>query len=354
MMIKVGIIGVTGYTGIELLRLLSLHPNVEVIQVYTESYSGLEITAIYPHLVGLTHIKGKKFSAESIDELVQANCDVVFMALPHGHAITSAPALLAAGIKVIDLGADFRLKNPDDYQKWYAHPPAESSLLSQAVYGLSETGNQAQIKNARLLANPGCYPTASVLATLPALKTGIIELNDFIFDAKSGVSGAGRSTSLNNHYCEITENLVPYKLAGAHRHTPEIEQALSLAAGTSLTIQFTPHLLSVIRGLLVTAYFKLKKPLSQTEVHAIYEHYYKDAPFVRVAALNTIPQLKQVRGTNYCDIGIQVDERTGRLIVVSVIDNLIKGAAGQAIQNMNLMYQLPETTGLDQIYAAYP
>jgi N-acetyl-gamma-glutamyl-phosphate reductase len=354
MMIKAAIIGVTGYAGIELLRLLELHPEVKVIQVFTESYSGQAITAVYPHLVGLTKLQGKKFSAECVAELVQEKCDLVFIALPHTHAINITPALLSAGLKVIDLGSDFRLKNPKDYEAWYEHPPATEALLSKAVYGLPEKGNKEAIKNATLLANPGCYPTASLLAALPALKAGIIELNDFIFDAKSGVSGAGRTASLNSHHCEITENLIPYKLAGAHRHTPEIEQELSVAAGAPITIQFTPQLVPLIRGLLVTAYFKLKKPLSANEVHEIYQTYYKNEPFVRLSPLHIIPQLKQVRGTNYCDIGIQVDTRTGRLIVVSVIDNLIKGAAGQAIQNMNLMHQLPETTGLYKFYATYP
>jgi N-acetyl-gamma-glutamyl-phosphate reductase len=252
MIIKVAIVGVAGYTGIELLRLLQQHPGVIVSHVFTESYSEEKITNIYPHLMGLTAIYGEKFDLS----IIQKECDLVFISLPHSHAMKIVPALLTAGIKIIDLGPDFRLKNGSHYQQWYQHLPAEDCYLQQAVYGLPEKGNKETIAQATLIANPGCYATAALLAALPVFKAKIIDIDECIFDAKSGVSGSGRSFSLNNHHCEITENLIPYKLAGSHRHIPEIEQELGLITGTNLTIQFTPHLVPMIRGLLITAYFK--------------------------------------------------------------------------------------------------
>ncbi len=347
-MINIGIIGATGYTGIELLRLLKQHPKVTVTRVTTESYAGKKIDTVYPHLKNHADLTGEILN---IDDLI-AHCDVIFISLPHGHAAKIVQPLLAAGKKVIDIGADFRLKNAQDYQQWYQHPAAEAALLKQAVYGLPETGIKETLAKATLIANPGCYPTASILATLPALKAGIIDTNSCVYDAKSGVSGAGRTLSLRNHFCEITENVVPYQAAGAHRHTPEIEQALSAIAGHTLTVQFTPHLVPLIRGLLVTAYFKLTSPLSQQDVMTLYQNTYAHEPFIRIT--DHLPEVKHVRGTNYCDIGCQVDTRTQGLIVVSAIDNLIKGAVGQAIQNMNLMLHFPETLGLDHLCAQYP
>lgn len=347
-MIKAGIIGATGYTGIELLRLLQHHPAVKVSYVATESYIGQEITEVYPHLKNHIDLKGEKLDLETIIK----SCDVVFISLPHGHAMNIVQPLLDAGKKVIDLGSDFRLKKSLDYQHWYQQKPASEKLLKQAIYGLPEKGEREAIANASLIANPGCYPTAAILATIPAIKAGIVDLNECIFDAKSGISGAGRTVSLQNHYCEVTENLTPYQIAGSHRHIPEIEQELGFIGGKSITIQFTPHLVPMIRGLLVTAYFKLITPLSTQAANTIYQEAYQHEAFVRIC--NKVPQVKQVRGTNYCDLGIHVDTRTQRLIVVSIIDNLIKGAAGQAIQNMNLMHQLPETMGLTGNLTIYP
>ncbi|OGT23425.1 MAG: N-acetyl-gamma-glutamyl-phosphate reductase [Gammaproteobacteria bacterium RIFCSPHIGHO2_12_38_15] len=347
-MLNVGIIGVTGYTGIELLRLLQSHTHIKVKSVFTASYAGQAIAEVYPHLQHQTSLQGEKLN---LDEITQ-NCDLVFMALPHGHAIELIPPLLAAGKKIIDLGADFRLKNQSDYQHWYQHPAAPETLLQQAVYGLPEKGEKENIKNANLIANPGCYPTASILATLPALKADLIDPDDLVFDAKSGLSGAGRTLSLNTHYCEASENVYPYQIAGAHRHTPEIEQELSLIANKKIIIQFTPHLVPMTRGLLVTSYLKLKKLISKEEIYKIYKEIYHKEPFIRLC--DHIPQVKHVKGSNFCDIGIQIDARTQRLIVVSVIDNLIKGAAGQAIQNMNLMYQFPENFGLNSNTVMYP
>ena len=349
-MIKVAIIGSTGYTGVELLRILQNHPSVQVAAAITESYVDQALAQVYPHLKGQVDLLGEKLEIESLVK----NCDLVFIALPHGHAIKIVPTLLAAGKKVIDLGADFRLKNPEHYQNWYQQPSAAAELLNQAVYGLAEAGWRSEIMKTSFVANPGCYPTAAALATIPALKADIIDPNECIFDAKSGVSGAGRSPALHTHYCEVTENLAAYQIAGQHRHTPEIEQTLGHIINKSVTVQFTPHLVPMIRGLLVTAYFKLAKSISEAEIYALYQAYYQDEPFIRISPPGKIPAVKQVRGTNYCDIGLQVDTRTQRLIVVSVIDNLIKGASGQAVQNMNLMMQLPENTGLTGNITVYP
>lgn len=349
-MIRVGIIGVTGYVGIELLRLLQGHPLVTVTKIFTNSHKDEEITAVYPHLKGAIALKG-----EIVDPcLIQGYCDVVFMALPHGHAITMVPKLLEAGVKIIDLSGDFRLKDAQMYQHWYQHTPAEGDLLQKAIYGLPEVGDKSKIKKASLIANPGCYPTAILLAAAPAIKAGLIDVDSCIFDAKSGVSGAGRTPALSNHFCEVNSNLITYKLAGQHRHVPEIEQELSLLAGKPLAIQFTPHLIPVNRGLQVTSYFKLINTISPEDIHAIYQTHYQDEDFIRIMSLNEVPQIKHVSGTNFCDIGIFVDKRTQRLLVVSVIDNLIKGAGGQAIQNMNLMYQFEETMALKNLYAMYP
>lgn len=349
-MIKAVIIGATGYTGVELLRLLHQHPKVQVTCAVTETYAGQEIAAVYPHLKTVIALKGQPLDLTAMMQ----HCDVAFVALPHGHAVPIATTLLAAGKKVIDLGADFRLRNSADYQQWYQQQPAPDQLLKQAVYGLPEIGNKAKIAAASLLANPGCYPTASILGALPALKAGLVDAQDCIFDAKSGISGAGRSLALQSHYCEVAENLTPYKLAGAHRHVPEIEQELGAITRKPITVQFTPHLIPIVRGLLVTAYFKLTTKVSQQAIEHVYQTAYKDEKFIRISMTDTVPQIKHVRGTNYCDIGVRIDVRTQRLIVVSVIDNLIKGAAGQAIQNMNLMYQLPETTGLENHLAIFP
>lgn len=342
MTIKVGIIGATGYVGIELVRLLQQHPAVNITHLVTESYVGQSIAQVYPHLNHFIELNGSQLD---LAEIIK-KCDLIFMALPHGKAANITEPLLLAGKKVIDLGADFRLRNPQDYETWYQHPPATHALLNKAVYGLPELGYRDRIQNASLIANPGCYPTATLLAARPALEAGVIDANDCIIDAKSGVSGAGRGLSLTTHYCEVAENLTPYKLAGQHRHIPEIEQEFSVIAKQPVVIQFTPHLVPMIRGMLITAYFKLSQSVTETDIHALYHSAYQQEPFVRVRALNDIPQVKHVRSSNYCDIGICVDTRTQRLIVVSVIDNLMKGAAGQAVQNMNLLYELPETLGL--------
>lgn len=350
MKMKVGIIGATGYTGIELLRILQQHPAAEICYASTESYADKTLEQVYRHLTGSVSLTGEKLDLKK----AAACCDLLFIALPHGHAAAIAQSLLDAGKKVIDLGADFRLKNPSHYQQWYQHPPAAEHLLQQAVYGLPEVEDKATISQACLIANPGCYATAAILAAFPALTAGIVDLDDCIFDGKSGISGAGRTLSLHAHFCEIAENFKAYQTAGKHRHTPEIEQALSSKLGKVIQVQFTPHLIPMIRGLFMTAYFKLTVSITEAEIYEIYQQAYADQPFIRIFKDDTELQTKNVRGSNFCDLVIRVDSRTNRLIVTSAIDNLIKGAAGQAIQNMNLMYALPETLGLNTIIPIYP
>jgi N-acetyl-gamma-glutamyl-phosphate reductase len=341
-MIKVGIAGATGYVGMELIRILLNHPKVKIVYTASQSYVGEALDEVYPHFHSLIDLKCSELNAEEMAE----KCDVVFSALPHGAVPELIVPILDAGKKLIDLSADFRLKNPASYEKWYNHPAASIELLQQAVYGLPELGIREKIKKTDLLANPGCYPTCSILGLMPALSSGIIKKDGIIFDAKSGTSGAGRTLSLGTHFCEVSENFKAYGIANTHRHTPEIEQALEEIVGQPINVQFTPHLIPIVRGLLVTAYSQLLEGISIEEIWKIYAKAYEDEPFIRLYALGKFPQTANVRGSNYCDIGLSVDNRTGKLIVISCIDNLIKGAAGQAVQNMNLMFGLPETMGL--------
>lgn len=350
-MIRAGIIGSTGYTGVELLRLLAGHPEVEITYATTESYAGQNLSHVYPHLNGTVHnLVGEAFDLGQATEL----CDVVFIALPHGHTPAIATPLLAAGKKIIDLGADLRLKNAADYEKWYREPPAPDALLQHAVYGLPEVGWRDEISESNLVANPGCYATASTLAAAPLLETDWIDWSQCILDGKSGVSGAGRTLSLNTHFCEVAENFKAYQVAGTHRHTPEIEQSFTRLKGEPVVVEFTPHLIPMIRGLFVTAYFKAQKVISDKALHALYQDYYDQESFIRVVPLDELVHTKSVRGTNCCDIAVHFNERTQRITVTAVIDNLIKGASGQAIQNMNLMCQLPEGMGLNTLAGGYP
>lgn len=349
-MIKAAIAGATGYTGIELLRLLQQHPNVTLVYAGTESYANQALGQVYPHLQDVSSLTALQHDAE----VMAAMADVIFMALPHGVAMQMAPIILAAGKKIIDLGADFRLQDAAVYQQWYQHPAADEKILQQAVYGLPEMLVREKIKSAQLIANPGCYPTAATLGMMPALQANIVNNNEVIVDAKSGVSGAGRGLALASHFCEVAENFKAYNIAGLHRHTPEIEQNIAAITQEKTIIQFTPHLLPMVRGLLTTTYLKLNQPLTLQQVWDIYAQAYQAEPFIRLRPLNELPQTKQVSGSNYCDIGLQIDPRTQRLIVVSVIDNLLKGAAGQAVQNFNLQFGFAETTGLLHWIPRYP
>ncbi|AUR51274.1 N-acetyl-gamma-glutamyl-phosphate reductase [Aquella oligotrophica] len=350
MKIKASIIGASGYTGVELIRLLNAHPNVKLQYLVSENNAGSKVGDIYPHLDTADNYS---FSNPDI-EAIAKNSDVVFLALPHTKSITAVSKLIEYNCKIIDLSSDFRLKNGANYQKWYQHPAASQSLLDQAVYGIPEI-NAANIKRATLIANPGCYPTASILGIAPLIKNQLLDIplnHPLVIDAKSGVSGAGKTPNPHTHFCEVSNNFSAYQAGGIHRHIPEIEQELGILAGKDFTIQFTPHLIPIPRGLMATIYAPVKKNISQTEIIDCYKSFYQHQEFIKINSLPR-PDLKTVIGTNNCNISLHLDQRTGYLIIISAIDNLIKGASGQAIQNMNLMFGLPETSGLTQL-AIYP
>jgi N-acetyl-gamma-glutamyl-phosphate reductase len=341
-MLKVGIIGASGYTGGELIRILSQHPQVDIAAITSRTYEGKKLEEVFPGFHGWN---GPLFSGSESPEGVKG-CALVFMAVPHGAALKLAPALLASGQKVIDLGADFRFRDYRVYENWYKLEHNEPELTKNAVYGLPEIYRN-EIRNAKLVGNPGCYPTGVILGLFPALKNEIADTASIIIDSKSGVSGAGRKAEIGYHFPELFGNFKAYGIAN-HRHTPEMEQELTRISGNDIIISFTPHLLPVSRGILSTMYLKLNKSLSTARVTEIYSQTYRGEPFIKVIPEPSLPDLKGVAGTNCCHIGTRVDERTGRLIVVSVIDNMVKGAAGQAVQNMNLMFNFPETMGLVQ------
>lgn len=346
MKIKTAIFGASGYTGQELIRLLSAHPQVDLVAATSRRYAGVKVSDVFPSLLGFTSLTYVDAAPEEIAE----SCDVVFLAVPHGVSMGIAPVFMKAGKKVIDLSADYRLNDLATYEKWYAkHSSAD--LFGQAVYGLPELYRD-QIKKSRLIANPGCYPTSIILGLAPALKNKLIDISTIIADSASGVSGAGRDPQVGSLFCEVNGGFKAYKV-GKHRHTPEIEQALSALAGEKFAISFTPHLLPVKRGILSTVYAKLAKDITADELHALYRSAYAGEKFVRICPLETTPNISAVCGSNYCDIGLTYDPRTGRVIIISAIDNLIKGAAGQAVQNMNLILSLPEDSGL-QISPLYP
>ncbi|WP_020675617.1 N-acetyl-gamma-glutamyl-phosphate reductase [Geopsychrobacter electrodiphilus] len=336
---KVSVIGASGYTGVELLRLLAGHPRAEVISVTSRQFEGMSIGQVFPSLKGYYDLK-----CETVDiKTIAAQADLVFTALPHKSAMEIIPEFLSEGCKVIDLSADYRLQDQHVYEAWYqAHTSPE--LLAEAVYGLPEI-NRAQIKNARLVANPGCYPTSVALGLAPLLLGKLIDHTSLIIDSKSGTTGAGRGLKEGSLFCEVNEGFKAYGLA-SHRHTPEIEQTLSQLAGEAVTVTFTPHLLPVDRGILSTIYASQTQGKSTAELIELFQGHYAAEPFVRVLPEGQLPNISYVRGTNLCDIGLVADERTGRVIVVSVIDNLCKGAAGQAVQNFNLISGFDERTGL--------
>lgn len=340
-MVKVSVVGATGYVGVELVRLLSRHPDVRIVAVTSESHRGRRLNEVFPHLG-----RAGDLVLGDTEEGLDCGADVVFLALPHGLAMSLAPRALQAGARVIDMGADFRLRDPEAYSRWYEAPHASPDLLAQAVYGLPEL-YRAEIAGARLVANPGCYPTASILGLGPLLRAGWAQPEGIVIDAKSGVSGAGRSPSLRVHFGEVNENLRPYGAGGRHRHRPEIEQELGRLAGAEVTVCFTPHLVPMTRGILCTSYVALREERHAAAIHDLYARFYEGEGFVRVLPPGCLPETKHALGSNLCFIGLAADERARRLVVFSAIDNLVKGAAGQAVQNMNIMCGLPEAAGLD-------
>ncbi|MDR2005918.1 MAG: N-acetyl-gamma-glutamyl-phosphate reductase [Acidaminococcales bacterium] len=338
---KISIIGATGYTGAELLRILAGHPEVSVVHITSESSAGSLIADSYPHLAAIYNQKLENL--KQLEEIAAAS-DLLFIGLPHGHAMDICRSLKdGSRVRVIDLGADYRLK-PDVYEKWYK--VKHTDAVTRPVYGLSEL-YRSKIKNGRVIANPGCYVTASILALAPLLRDKLIDAGSIIIDAKSGSTGAGRGVALNLHFSEVFGNFRPYGVAG-HRHTPEIEQVYTEFAGEEVVVTFTPHLLPIDRGLLATCYAKLAPGAGGGDIAASFARMYGDEYFIRLLGRGKYPALKAVRGSNYADIGWEIDERTGRVIVMSALDNLVKGASGQAVQNMNIMFSLPENTGLAQ------
>ena len=338
-MIRVGILGATGYAGVELVRLLSAHKEVTLTMLVSQSYKGMKISEVYPSLRGVCDVVCEELDADKAAE----NCDVVFTALPHGASKEVIPSLYEKGLKVIDLSGDFRYNDKEVYAAWYGQEHSSPELLDVSVYGLPEL-HREEIKKTTLIGNPGCYTTCSIMGLAPLLANKAIETKNIIIDAKSGVSGAGRSLSIDNHFCECTESLKAYKVA-THRHTSEIEQELSLVAGEDITLSFTPHLIPMKRGILATIYANLKKPYTKDELIKMVKDFYKDEYFVRVYD-SGLPETNHVAGSNFIDIGLEVDTRLNRVIIISAIDNLIKGAAGQAVQNMNLLFGFDETEGL--------
>ena len=339
-MIKVGIVGGTGYTGVELLRILAQHPQAEVKVITSRSEEGVNVCDMYPNLRG--HYDNLAFSVP--DTATLAACDVVFFATPHGVAHALAGTLLAEGTRVIDLSADFRLKDAEEWARWYGQPHGAPELLSEAVYGLPEV-NRAQIQNARLIAVPGCYPTATQLGFLPLLAQGLVDSSRLIADCKSGVSGAGRGAKVGSLFCEAGESLMAYSVKG-HRHLPEISQGLRQMAEKPVGLTFVPHLTPMIRGIHATLYATLID--TSVDLQALYEQYYAHEPFVDVMPAGSHPETRSVRGANVCRIAVHRPQNGDLVVVLSVIDNLVKGASGQAVQNMNILFGLDERLGLNQ------
>ena len=338
-MIKVGVVGGTGYTGVELLRLLAQHPQVELKAITSRGDAGLPVAEMFPSLRGRVSIAFTDPAASDLDK-----CDVVFFATPNGIAMQQARALLDAGVRVIDLAADFRIKDIAEWEKWYGMTHASPELVAEAVYGLPEV-NRAQIKGARLVANPGCYPTACQLGFKPLVEAGLVDVSGLIADAKSGVSGAGRKAEVHTLFPEAADNFKAYGVPG-HRHLPEIRQGLAAMAGKSVGLTFVPHLTPIIRGIHATLYARITK---EADFQALFEQAYKDEPFVDVLPPKSHPETRSVRAANVCRIAVHRPQGGDTLVVLSVIDNLVKGAAGQAVQNMNIMFGLDESAGLTQI-----
>lgn len=342
-MIKAGIIGSTGYAGSELVRLLMGHKDVEIVWYGSRSYIDKKYCEVYQNMFQIVDDVCKDDNMEMLAE----QADVIFTATPQGLCASLVNEEILSRTRIIDLSADFRIKDVATYETWYGIRHAAPEFIDEAVYGLCEI-NREDIRKARLIANPGCYPTCSTLSIYPLIKEGLIDGNTVIIDAKSGTSGAGRGAKVDNLYCEVNENIKAYGVA-SHRHTPEIEEQLGYAAGQKITINFTPHLVPMNRGILVTAYASLTKEVTYEEVKAVYDRYYEKERFVRVLDQNVCPQTKWVEGSNYVDVNFKIDPRTNRIIMMGAMDNLVKGAAGQAVQNMNLMFGLDEAAGLYQV-----
>ena len=342
-MIKVGIIGATGYAGVEIVRLLQQHKDAEVVWYGSRSYIDKKYADVFANMF---EIVDEKCLDDNIEELAD-KVDVIFTATPQGLCSSLVNEEILNKVKIIDLSADFRIKDVATYEKWYKIEHKSPEFIDEAVYGLCEI-NREKTKGARLIANPGCYTTCSILSIYPMVKEGLIDPKSIIIDAKSGTSGAGRGAKVPNLFCEVNENIKAYGV-GTHRHTPEIEEQLGYAAGEEVLINFTPHLVPMQRGILVTAYANLKKEVTYEEVKAVYDEYYKKEQFIRVLENETPPETRWVEGSNYVDVSFKIDERTGRIIMMGALDNLIKGAAGQAVQNMNIIFGLPENEGLQQV-----
>ena len=340
-MIKVGIIGSTGYAGQEIVRLILNHKDAEVVWYGSRSYIDKKYYEVFGNMF---RIVDDKCLDDNMEELAKA-VDVIFTATPQGLCASLVNEEILNKVKIIDLSADFRIKDVKVYEKWYGLEHKSPQFIDEAVYGLCEI-NREKIKGARLIANPGCYTTCSILSFYPLLKKGLIDPNSIIIDAKSGTSGAGRGAKVNNLFCEVNENIKAYGVL-THRHTPEIEEQLGYAAGEPLKIIFTPHLVPMNRGILVTGYANLKQSLTYETVRAAYDKYYADEKFIRVLDQNVCPETRWVEGSNYVDVNFKIDERTNRIVVMGALDNIVKGAAGQAIQNMNLIFGLPESEGLE-------
>lgn len=342
-MIKAGIIGATGYAGGELVRILTGHKDVEIKWYGSRSYIDKKYAEVYQNMFQIVDDKCMDDNMEALADQV----DVIFTATPQGLCASLVNEEILSKVKIVDLSADFRIKDVATYEEWYKIQHPTPQFIPEAVYGLCEINREA-VKKARLVANPGCYPTCSTLSIYPLLKEGLIDPGTIIIDAKSGTSGAGRGAKVDNLYCEVNENIKAYGVAN-HRHTPEIEEQLSYAAGQPVLINFTPHLVPMNRGILITAYASLKKEVSYEEVKAAYDKYYANEKFVRVLEKDVCPQTKWVEGSNYVDVNFKIDPRTKRVIMMGAMDNLVKGAAGQAVQNMNLMFGLKESEGLELV-----
>ncbi|MCG6911462.1 MAG: N-acetyl-gamma-glutamyl-phosphate reductase [Deltaproteobacteria bacterium] len=341
-MIKAGVVGATGYAGAELVRLLAGHPDALPTILTSRQFAGIRFDTVYPAMAGEVGLTCESLSVERLIE----NCDVVFTALPHKIPMTIVPELVAGGTKVVDLSADFRFSEAEQYEAHYQQHTARD-LLEKAVYGLCEVYREA-VQGTVLVGNPGCYPTSALLPLVPLLKSGMLEVGSIVVDSKSGVSGAGRSLSISSHFCEADESFKAYKVA-THRHNPEIDAILSREAGRPVSVTFVPHLVPMARGMFTTIYAVSQGKLSMEEVRNCLSSYYEGRRFVRIVGPARVPDTRHVRGTNYCDIGFTLDEPRGRLILMSAIDNLVKGAAGQAVQNMNIMFGLDETAGLTNV-----